>query len=246
LIKIKYNKNKIVKGLKYSFLLITLVSLFSQFIGYGYSADTGIFDGLIIKHIHSLSIYPEEIPTNLTYTHISGDNYHVEWAYGGSINLTGTWDVNVDTRIVSNMQVFGPDNGSVSSFWIPINISLHDQVLSSCAYAFDNLYDISDELVIPYGNKSIGVWEITDAANSRVWFEKSTGILLNGTYWYQGNWETFKFVETNAVFEKATIPSTSSDEGIPGYNFIFVISMVCLIGIILIQYKSKKDKKELV
>ena len=227
--------------MKYSFLLITLIGLFSQFVAYGCSAETGIFDGLIVKHIHSLSIYPEEIQTNLTYTHVSGDVYHAEWAWGGSINLTGSWDVNVDTRIVSNMQVFGPDNGSVSSFWIPKNVSLHDQVLSSCAYAFDNLYDISEELVIPYGNISIEVWEITDAANSRVWFEKSTGLLLNGTFRYQGNWEKFEFFETNAVFAEAVSPSP---EGIPGYNYIFVISIFCLIGVILIQYKTKIGKIE--
>jgi hypothetical protein len=168
--------------LKYSLLLIALIGLFSHFVGYGYSVETGISDGLVFKHIHSLSIYPEEIQTNLTYAHVSGDLYHAEWAWGGSINLTGSWDVNIDTRIVSNMQVFGPDNGCVSSFWIPTDVSLHDQVISSCAYAFNNTYDISAERVIPYGDISIEVWEITDAANTKVWFEKSTGLLVNGTF----------------------------------------------------------------
>ncbi|MFX1487993.1 MAG: hypothetical protein ACFFBI_02525 [Promethearchaeota archaeon] len=168
--------------------------------------------------------------------------YHAEWAWGGSINLTGSWDVNVDTRIVSNMQIFGPENGSASAFWLYTNISLYDQVLSSCAYHSNILYDISGELVIPYGDISIGVWEMTDVANTRVWFEKSTGLLLNGTFHYQTNWEKFEFVETNAVFTEAS--TSSGGNGIPGYNYIFVISMLCLIGITLIQYKLKKVKNK--
>ncbi|MFX1554134.1 MAG: hypothetical protein ACFFBV_09425 [Promethearchaeota archaeon] len=228
--------------MKYSFLLIILIGLFSQFISYGRSAPSGIFDGLYISHIHSLSTYPEEIPTNLSYTHVSGDIYHVEWAWGGSIGSTGSWDVNINTRIVSNVQVFGPPNGSHPAFWIHTNISLYDEIISSCALTSAGTFTISNNLVIPYGNISINIWEMTDPDNTKVWYEKSTGILLNGTF-RKGtiHWESFEYVDTNAVFTEATIPSDGGT--IPGYNYFLLISMFCLIGIIIIQYKSKKRKK---
>jgi hypothetical protein len=102
---------------------------------------------------------------------------------------------------------------SHTPFWIFTDVSLGDKVLIYSIWDGDHIFEISGELI--YDLPSFGpidVWILQDLAdpNATAWYEKSTGILLNGTFYYNGgfNYLIFDFINTNVEFSYA-LPPTS-------------------------------------
>lgn len=219
------------KYLKYITLITISFIGFSYIIPLGSSNEVGITDSMFVKHIYRISMLDEDIPSSFTITHSSSETFHVIWSLGGSADATGSWDVNISTSIVLNMQDFGPDNGFHNHAWIWKDVSLNDQLMMFNFFSnTDRLFNITDEAM--YG--SMAVWQLEDNHGSILWYEKTKGFLVNGTFRHNANWQKYTFVETGTL---------GTDSGIPGYNLFFLIEMVFLIGIVIFKYKSKKVNK---
>ncbi|MFX1549283.1 MAG: hypothetical protein ACFFB9_02915 [Promethearchaeota archaeon] len=237
--KLMYNINLIKNGLakmrktnlsKTLLFIITFTIFFPYFLPISYSNEIGIQSGLHINHLHSLSIYPEEIPTTLTFTKTSENIFHVKWRWGSPFDDTGSWDVNISTNIVSNMQNWGPENDSHNWAWIYTDIVLNDQIIIFNVMKEmntgdgDTLYNVTGEAM----HGTIEVWVLEDEFGSEVWYEKERGFLVNGTNKHSTAWEKFDFV------------SVSVDQGIPGYSYFLLFGAILGFGVLLIRYKLKK------
>ncbi|MHA2036984.1 MAG: Loki-CTERM sorting domain-containing protein [Promethearchaeota archaeon] len=226
------------KLMKYIIVVIIASFFFSHIITIGYTAPTGIFSGLYIKYTHSDSFHIGETQdTIIRFSKISDEVYHVTWTFSeGTLGLaTGgisSWDENLNTRIVSNMVLPGPSEGSHTWTRILTNVTLNDTVKIFIFTGGDQNFNVSSELNWTFnGIGEVGIWELEDSNGSVVWYEKSTGIFLNGTFHYSGFWKKAEFVSTN-IFP---VP------GIPGYNILFLITLTSIIGVIIIKHRSRKE-----
>ena len=209
-------------------LLITVSLFFSSFLTFGCSSEVGIKDGMVVKHIYRISMLDEDIPTNFTFTKKSSDIFHVVWEYGGSIDMIGSWDVDVSTSIVSNMLMFGPDVGTHNHAWIWTDVSLNDQVLIFNFFSnSDHLLNITGEAM----HGSMEVWQLEDDEGSVVWYEKTQGFLVNGTFRYSSDWQKYTFVSVS-------VPNPN--QGIPGYNYLLILGIITIISIILMKKQKTK------
>ena len=204
-------------------LLITVSLFFSSFLSFGRSNEVGIKDGMVVKHIYRISMLDEDIPTKFTFNKKSSDTFHVKWKYGGSIGMTGSWDVDVSTSIVSNMETFGPNDGTHNHAWIWKDVSLNDQVLIFNFFSYsDHLFNITGEAM----HGSMEVWQLEDEEGSVVWYEKTEGFLVNGTFRYSSDWQKYTFVS-------ASVPDGNT--GIPGYSYVLILGIIAIVSIILMK-----------
>ena len=171
------------------------------------SALSPVFDGMYVNYIFSEG--PTYFTTNFSYSHVSGSLFNQTWNLGGMGEAT--WLVDIQTRIISGS--FGFVDGSHDPVWIFTNASLGDTIPISVDGVGDHSFLVSDDLVydLPsYG--PIDVWELEDLTfpGGVAWYEKSTGLLINGTFFYLDlgthNY-TFSFMETNVEFTYYEPPS---------------------------------------
>ncbi|MFW9829473.1 MAG: hypothetical protein ACFFEY_18005 [Candidatus Thorarchaeota archaeon] len=223
------------------YILVSIISFvfFSHFIALGYSNTTGVFDGMYVNYIHSDSFHIFETQeANIEFSRVSDDVYHVIWFLGegtlGTPAEQGSWDEELSSRIVSNTDLPSPVAGSHTWTRILTNISLNDIVQIFIYSGGDQNFNVTAELnwTMP-GYGQIEVWKLEDSNGSAVWYEKSTGIFLNGTFQYSGFWKKAIFVSTNAL----TGPLIS---GIPGYSILILVGTLSIV-IFLIGKKLKKS-----
>jgi hypothetical protein len=229
------------KLMKYVIVVIIMSFFFSHIITIGYSAPTGIFSGLYVKYIHSDSFHLGETQdAEIKFSKDTDEIYHVTWTLSaGTLGLTtggtGSWDENLNTRVVSNIVLPGPVDGSHTWTRILTNVSLNDSVKIYIHLGGDQDFNVSSELNRTFpGIGEVGIWELKDSNGSVVWYEKSKGIFLNGTFHYLTFWKKSEFVDTNALEGLVT------EDSLPGYNFVFLISMTSIIGVIIIKHRSRK------
>jgi len=168
--------------------------------------ETKLFDGMFVSYIWT--IFGEVKPSDFTYSYVSGDIFHVDWYMdeGGSPSHM-YWDVDSQTRIMENSGGDGWQfgDGVHTPIWIFTDVSLGDEILIAADAEGDHLFSVAGELIYDLpGFGLIEVWELEDLTTPGgiVWYEKSTGILLNGTFYYAGGagWYTFDFIDTNVEF----------------------------------------------
>ncbi|MFX0021186.1 MAG: hypothetical protein ACFE9S_02600 [Candidatus Hermodarchaeota archaeon] len=215
--------------IKLLFSLLICSIIFTNFLAIGYSTGVEIPGGLKVVHDLSSSVMPTHRST-ITFTRPSTDIIHIVWYLGDPIDDTASWDVDINTRIVSNSQNFGLWNGEHSFFWIYTNVSLDDQLVLSNIWKHvltsdgDVLYNVTGEAI--HRNKE--VWILEDAFGSELWYEKERGFLVNGTSKYSTNYHTYELVS-------AEIP------GIPGYNYIILFSIITVVSIIILKKRKIKN-----
>ncbi|MFX1554107.1 MAG: hypothetical protein ACFFBV_09285 [Promethearchaeota archaeon] len=226
-------KSNLMKSL---LVIITSSIFFSCFLPIAYSDEVGIFDGMEVKHTYTLSQMPgTEIPMIFTFSKLSDDMFHIENELKAPIYDTGSWDVNISTRVISNVKKFGPDEGDHAVFWIYTDVSLNDQFLmcnlwkGQLSPPGDTLFNVTGEAM----HGSMAVWILEDAYGSELWYEKTKGFFVNGTISYAPEWNHYEFVETNAL--------RTSGAAIPGYSYLFLISIIIAVSIIIL--KKQKIKK---
>jgi len=156
-------------------------------------------DGLYIKyHFGEMGSFYD---VNFSYAPYVGDLYNESFVIEGMVNYV--WLVNSETRLMSGGSIFG--DGSHTPAWILTNTSLYDTVPIAVAGEGDHNFYVARELIYDLpGFGLIGVWELEDLTipGGYAWYEKSTGILIDGTFLFSGGMYnyTFKFIDTNANF----------------------------------------------
>ncbi len=168
-----------------------------------------LFDGMYINHTFIMPGSGSG-PSNFSYSYDSGDIFSVSWNnWMGS----GSWDVNRQTRVTSNSIGMYLGDGYHTPAWIFTNALLYDIVPIVIPYG-DHNFNITGELVYDLpGFGLVGVWILEDltVAGGIAWYEKSTGILLNGTFLAGPlNNYTFDFVDTNVIFTYLNPPLNPS------------------------------------
>ena len=215
-------------SLKLLLLLLVISLIFSNFLSIGYSNVVGIPNGLQVEHNYSTNQMPgETTPSTLTYTKPSNDIIHITNYLGGSIDDTGSWDVNASSRIISNQENFGPFNDDHSVFWIYTDVSLNDQIVMCNIWkgvhtgVGDTTFNITGEAMLD----TMEVWVLEDAFGSELWYEKERGFMVNGTIIHGGDHNKYEFIS-------AGVPV------IPGYSFLLIIGIIATISIIIIKKRD--------
>jgi len=156
-----------------------------------YTIDTIILEGL-----NSTS------STNFSYSQVSEGIFNVscEYKYG-----TNYW-TEENTRIIPESYPGGSTLGigAHTSLWIHTNVVLGDNIPISNGM-LDHIFNVSSELTYNHpeiGSIQILVLQDITTPGDIAWYEKSTGILLNGTFsMYDGHLKRiFRFNGTNANF----------------------------------------------
>ncbi len=157
-----------------------------------------IFDYMFINY--TFSIFGTNMSAMFTYYYDSGSIFNVEWLMN---SFDAYWDVDVQTRIMSN--AYGGYNfgsGIHTPIWIFPDISLGNEILIAVDYEGDHVFNVSGEFMYEKpGFGQVEVWELKDLSfpGGVAWYEKTTGILMNGTFFYftGGNFNySFKFIDT--------------------------------------------------
>jgi len=165
-----------------------------------------LFNGMYMNYSFSMDIYTFD--TNISYRFNTGDLFKVKWDIMG---MQGFWDVNVKTRLMTNLVGPGFSPNSHSPFWIFTDVSINDHILISVDGEGDYDFIVTDEFGYNFPTfGDIRIWELRDVANPETiaWYEQSTGILLNGTFhYYEGNYNyAFELLDTNVVFSENMFP----------------------------------------
>jgi hypothetical protein len=197
-----------------------------------------LFDGLFLNY--SISIWGDTYPLEYVYSSLSDGIFHVEHTvYTEFGPEMGAWDVNSQTRIMTN--AFGGFNfgiGTHTPLWIFTEISLNDIISIAVDGEGDHNFIVSGESTynLP-GFGTVDVWVLEDltVAEGIALYEKSTGILLNGTFFFFGgsyNY-TLELFNTNASFKIKA-------ERIPGYNIFFFATTIGVLSLIIALRKRRK------
>ncbi|NVM28239.1 MAG: hypothetical protein HWN65_05315 [Candidatus Helarchaeota archaeon] len=158
---------------------------------------TQLFDGMYINHTLTSAILGNG-PSVYLYSSFGGGIFNVTW-----VNWFHTWDVDVRNRVMSNVVGGLFASGSHSPAWILNTVSLGDSVQIASIMEPDHIHNVSGELTYyhpKFGSLDVWVLEDLTAPGGIAWYEKSSGILLNGTFYFMGLWSyTMDFVDTNAI-----------------------------------------------
>ena len=227
------------KKIVFFFLTFLTISTFFTFIPNGSGelklAESKIFNGLYANYTFQSGL---TYSCGFKYAIDSGDIYNVSWWVNGS--ATGLWQEDLQTRLTSNYTGSGPNFGIGvhTPVWIFTNITLGDTIPIAVDGIGDHPFNVSDEITFSYpGYGSLNIWVLQDLwyPSSLVWYEKSTGLLLNGTFiWFSGSY-IFTLTETN-MFSHYQPPS----EGIPGYSLAVFLPLTILMTVLVLRKWKKK------
>ncbi|MFX1281389.1 MAG: CARDB domain-containing protein, partial [Promethearchaeota archaeon] len=170
-----------------------------------------LFDGMYLNH--TFSIMNIAGPSRFSYSYISGNIFHVNWDFFLNNTLYhGSWDVDAKTRLITGstgMTLF--PNFTHTPVWIFPNIIIGQIIPISVATEGDHEFIVSRDFTynLP-GYGSVNVWELEDLTypGGFAWYEKTSGILLNSTFFFftGGIYNySFELTETN-VLEEGDVP----------------------------------------
>ena len=228
------------KKLSFVFVVILSVSTFLAFTSYSFgdlkTAQGKIFNGLYADYDFETSGYTE--PSSFQYDYDSGDLYNVTWQINNS--LPAYWQEDIQTRLTSNVDGYGINFGNDvhAPVWVFTNLTLNDTVLIAVSIIGDRPFNVSDELSINYpGFGSLDVWVLQDITwPSRIaWYEKSTGLLLNGTFPNFLDDYNLTLTATNMFSD-----DNGGGGGIPGYSLFAFIPLTIIITFVIIRKQKRK------
>jgi hypothetical protein len=195
--------------------------------------DSKLFDGMYIEHIYTE--FGNSHSSRLSYSYYSGSLFFESWDVMG---YSFQWVVDSQSRIVSGGSAFG--DGTHTPAWIFTDVSLGDEIFIAVDGEGDHLFSVAGELIydLPgFGEVDVWVLEDLDLPGGFAWYEKSTGILLSGTFFYNSgaNNYTFSFIDTNVEFTYVNgVPPgdfvLSSNAGTPDDNGNFDLSWTSADG----------------
>jgi len=130
------------------------------------------------------------------------------------------WVVDRQTRVMnaseSRIVLFYPYN-RLTPIWIFNNASVGDEVKMAVGMDRDHSFAVIDEIICDYpgiGVIEIFVLEDLSLPGGVAWYEKSTGLLLNGTFYWAGYIAGYYLglSETNVEMNKIVIPDFTADK----------------------------------
>jgi len=226
------------KKLVYFFITFLTLSTFLTFIpnssGELELSESKIFNGLYANYTFETSSLTL---SSFNYVHDSGDIYNVTWQRNNS--APAYWQENLQTRLTSNVSGYGINfgNGVHTPVWVFTNLTLGDTISIAVDGIGDYSFNVSDEIEIIYpGFGSFNVWVMQELINpSRIaWYEKSTGLLLNGTF--PNFLDDYNLTLTATNMFSHYQPSS---EEIPGYILVVFLPLT-IIMTVLVHRKWKK------
>ncbi|MFX0021022.1 MAG: hypothetical protein ACFE9S_01755 [Candidatus Hermodarchaeota archaeon] len=233
-------KNKITISFLIAFLSSTVFLTFTPYcLGMLDNLKTSqahIFDGLYANYTGTGSIAGN---VSFTYIYDSGTFYNVSWREPG-IGITSTWREDTQTRLISDA-TGGFGGGSYTPIWIFTNMSIGNSTTIVVDGGFNHPYTVVNESVGNYpeiGNLEVWVLE-DDWYSTHAWYEKSTGLLINGTFQWFGGSYTLTLTETNMPFP------TGGGPGIPGFEIFLVLPLIGIITLLILQRRQKIVKIKL-
>ncbi|MFX1497936.1 MAG: DUF2341 domain-containing protein [Promethearchaeota archaeon] len=192
-----------------------------------------LFDGMYLNH--SLTYMDANFGLSyISYSYKSGETFNATWDFNLDTYIYKyQWDVDFTTRLISNgggSIIMYPD-GSHDPAWIYTDVSIGDIVPIGVWFDGDHLYNVTDDLVYDLpGFGPLDIWVLEDLTypGGLAWYDKKTGILLNGTFYYSSGYYnyTFDFIDTNVEFIYALPPepfSLTSSAGTPDDDGDFVL-----------------------
>ncbi|MFX0138968.1 MAG: hypothetical protein ACFFDN_35330, partial [Candidatus Hodarchaeota archaeon] len=120
------------------------------------------------------------------YTQQDGVTFHVDEIidYGGPVS--NQRDINMETRLISN-SVGGSGNrfqtGTHEPFFIFNTSKLNDEIPISVNGGSDVIYTVIGEEYLQKLGTSIDCWKLIDSKGRAAYYDKKTGILINGTFY---------------------------------------------------------------
>ncbi len=161
---------------------------------------SGLFDGLYMIYNYAGVVF-----MNTTYTGYTVNTYNVSMDV--SFIGTGHWTEDTTTRIMSNIDPTPPHflPGIHTLFWIFHNVSIGTYVPIAVDGEGDHIFEVTNSIDSEFpGFGPISVWELEDldGLGGVVWYEKNSGILLNGTFVYNSGTQqdSVDLLDTNAIF----------------------------------------------
>ncbi|MFX1419353.1 MAG: S8 family serine peptidase [Promethearchaeota archaeon] len=176
-----------------------------------------IFNGMFLDYVFLLfdTVYIWES----LYSEVSQRFFHNDYSlyFEGFLDQTGYWDVDSLTRIMSNSYggvSFG--SGTHTPLWIFTDISIGEIISIAVDTEGDHdFYVAGDSFYEVPGLGFVEVWELEDLTlpGGFAWYEKSTGILLGGTFLYNygAYYYAFNILDTNAPFDYYDLTIISPD-----------------------------------
>ncbi|MFW9877903.1 MAG: GPI anchored serine-threonine rich family protein, partial [Candidatus Thorarchaeota archaeon] len=170
-----------------------------------------LFGGMFLNYSFFLS------DTNYTwhslYSEVSQRFFHNDYSlYLDEVLVQmGYWNVDSQTRIISNS--YGGvsfDSGAHTPLWVFTDVSIGEIISIAVDREGDHDFYVARELIYDLpGFGLVEVWELEDLTlpGGIAWYEKSTGILLNGTFpYYDGLYNySFNLLDTNALSKSITV-----------------------------------------
>lgn len=196
-------------------------------------SNSVLFNGMYVYHL--MHFLDEDFDTRLRYSYISGNTFRAHWSWPAFIfSLDFYWHVDTKTRIMSN-NIGDPYLGDIfydgchDFAWIFKDAKLNDTIPIATMMGIEHSFNITGELVynLPnFGPVEVWVLQNLNYSNAFAWYEKSTGILLNGTFYseFLESYYSLDFQDTNVEFDYAVPPgpfNLSSNAGKPDKDGIF-------------------------
>ena len=215
-----------------------------------------LFNNMFIDY--NFSIFDELKNSTFLYSFATTGIFHVNWEVEeGVFTNNSYWDVDTQTRIMTNSGGDGWEfgDGYQTPVWIFTDVSLGDLILIAVDAEGDHLFNVSDELSQNFsGFGPLDIWVLEDLTfpGGIAWYEKKTGILLNGTFFYAfgGIYNyTFKILDTNIEFlNSITIitPDILSSWGVNTSQTINWVSTGSISNVKLELYKDGVFELEIV
>ena len=198
-------------------------------------SESKIFNGLYADYDFEMGSID---PSSFNYVHDSGDIYNVTWSINSS--APAFWQEDLQTRLTSNVGGYGTDfgNGVHTPVWLFTNITLGDTIQIAVDGLGDYSFNVSDEKTVSYpGFGTLDVWVLQGFIYpaSFVWYEKNTGLLINGSFFSFLADYNLTLTDTN-MFSHYQPPS----DGIPGYNLVVFLPLTILMTVLVLRKWRKK------
>jgi hypothetical protein len=198
------------------------------------TSDGHLFDGLWLNYTF---VSGGTFKAVFTYTHVSGTLYNVTWWNEGDPPPGVYWIEDTATRLTSSSSG-GFGSGVHTPLWIFTNLTIGNSTTIVVDGGFDHAYTVVGEANVNYpGFGSFGVWVLEDDIYStQAWYDKNTGILINGTFQWFGGSYTLGLTATNLF------PPPGDDVEIPAYEIFLVLPIIGIISFFVLKKRLKMLK----